>query len=775
MENNNLLNNIVNSSSAVDRAPENPAGNSAAKCTGRLGVEDVPPPMTAIPGKKHTSQVPALKNQEVVLQGQIMPEKDAHRLIRVLYGSSQAGFASLLLLSILLVADKLESVAAWRALVIANVAVASLCVLLMVSCTVWYVIGVFHVARNGYKWSKRQWRHACMDLVQFISHSLNCIMYLAPNVGVLVSTGEKVNVTYLAWMLFIRFSMWNNIFFIIMLRARLLNPWINTKNQPEGERKDSLMIDAPLKKHWYLVIPWLAFESVLILYLVLGLQEREEYAARGVDISNENFLCKDNTAESIAVTSIGIGLAIHQMIGFIWCYKGYKKLTKLPYNLYRWTNIGLRYHIQHTRTIGDIVALSFIIMLWLKEDSCADGIIVYFGLLPAQFLMTAQCVINCIITTPVVGDKYSAIDIDPNRFLWLESPITANNSTLDLIDHTPMFCFETALKTWYWSLGAYHYDVERKNFTASDQELSMDLALQMYDLTNHEYIVESDFDSHVLIAWSSQTVLVCFRGTSSFTNVVADTKVWRTIYPPKQDVRLPGTQSAVHTGFIESWTSNGLNERVIAKVIDILSAEGFDKRSSKVIISGHSLGGALAVLAAYDIALKCGLFKQQILCYTFGAPRVGNIAFATDYDSHVPNTWQVINDNDVVPKIPRFGMLYRHVGRKVIINQVGDLIVRPQAVEIALESMVNIFKRSDSISQHLLGKYRASFVSICEAQFVKGKGLGGGVDAVIAILNKRDQLLSSVLGVSSNELIRLKTLGSTIWTTERNGLPEEWR
>ena len=42
--------------------------------------------------------------------------------------------------------------------------------------------------------------------------------------------------------------------------------------------------------------------------------------------------------------------------------------------------------------------------------------------------------------------------------------------------------------------------------------------------------------------------------------------------------------------------------------------------------AGHSLGGALATLAAYDIQSRFGLKDLQV--YTFGAPRTGNHAFA---------------------------------------------------------------------------------------------------------------------------------------------------
>jgi predicted lipase len=61
------------------------------------------------------------------------------------------------------------------------------------------------------------------------------------------------------------------------------------------------------------------------------------------------------------------------------------------------------------------------------------------------------------------------------------------------------------------------------------------------------------------------------------------------------------------------------------------------------LCSGHSLGGALATLAAYDLQLEFG-FGSNLHCYTFGAPRTGNHAFAAESSHLVPETWHIIND-----------------------------------------------------------------------------------------------------------------------------------
>ena len=62
--------------------------------------------------------------------------------------------------------------------------------------------------------------------------------------------------------------------------------------------------------------------------------------------------------------------------------------------------------------------------------------------------------------------------------------------------------------------------------------------------------------------------------------------------------------------------------------------------------AGHSLGGALSVLAAYDIAKAAAAAGQDVslACYTFGAPRVGSHLFAADHEVVVPDTWSIVND-----------------------------------------------------------------------------------------------------------------------------------
>ena len=63
-------------------------------------------------------------------------------------------------------------------------------------------------------------------------------------------------------------------------------------------------------------------------------------------------------------------------------------------------------------------------------------------------------------------------------------------------------------------------------------------------------------------------------------------------------------------------------------------------------------------------------YMINVKCYTFGAPRPGNHAFARMYDEAVPDTWHLVNNDDVITKAGKVsgggaGRAGRRVGRRM--------------------------------------------------------------------------------------------------------------
>jgi len=72
----------------------------------------------------------------------------------------------------------------------------------------------------------------------------------------------------------------------------------------------------------------------------------------------------------------------------------------------------------------------------------------------------------------------------------------------------------------------------------------------------------------------------------------------------------------------------------------------------KLVFTGHSLGGALAVHAITDIMLENIKSASDLKIYTFGHPRVGNKNFEQILRDRVKDAYWVVHNWDMVAHIP---------------------------------------------------------------------------------------------------------------------------
>lgn len=148
-----------------------------------------------------------------------------------------------------------------------------------------------------------------------------------------------------------------------------------------------------------------------------------------------------------------------------------------------------------------------------------------------------------------------------------------------------------------------------------------------------EFITSSgDEDAQAYFWRVGDTVYVTFRGTSSIKDASIDLTLSR--YRIKNKVR-------VHEGFYTQFKSIE---------IEITKRLVHHSDASKIIFAGHSLGGALAQIAA---AYYGEIFDYSfVACHTFGSPRVGNTHFVEWFSKHVDENVRVSNRFDPVPMVP---------------------------------------------------------------------------------------------------------------------------
>ena len=140
------------------------------------------------------------------------------------------------------------------------------------------------------------------------------------------------------------------------------------------------------------------------------------------------------------------------------------------------------------------------------------------------------------------------------------------------------------------------------------------------------------------VATSGSAIYVVFRGTATISEWIADATLTQV------DYRYVANGGKTETGFTDVYGS--IRAPIIQEVTSLASGGAYTTLS----IAGHSLGGALSVLAAPDLAEQTS-FKQPVV-YTFAGPRAGDPMFASLYNRDVVNSWRVVNTNDEVPKLP---------------------------------------------------------------------------------------------------------------------------
>ena len=175
------------------------------------------------------------------------------------------------------------------------------------------------------------------------------------------------------------------------------------------------------------------------------------------------------------------------------------------------------------------------------------------------------------------------------------------------------------------------------------------------------------------------SVLVCIRGTQTPSEWLANfTAV------PSPFTLVPGF-GLVHLGFERMETS------VRNSIASALNGVPSDAR---ITMLGHSLGGAMAILAAVDLQRNFG--RTNVDVCTVGGPRVGKADFRRSFDGEIADCFRVTNQFDIVPHVPSLITGWNHVGEEI---EVDGNVESPHSLAAYLSGLRHIGRvREVSIS-----------------------------------------------------------------------------
>jgi hypothetical protein len=185
-------------------------------------------------------------------------------------------------------------------------------------------------------------------------------------------------------------------------------------------------------------------------------------------------------------------------------------------------------------------------------------------------------------------------------------------------------------------------------------------ATKLWKLANCEF-VEVD-DTQCFIASTSAVTLISFRGTENLGDWLSNLN----------SIGTTRSYGGVHRGFL------GAFQVVQSRLEAILG--GAPNRP--VVLTGHSLGGALAIIAAAEWK---GKFRVARV-HTFGQPAVGKEDFRDFVGRNYADCYhRFVNDDDLVPMVPPW---FTHCGSLVHFNRDGDLentIKSPELESLGIE------------------------------------------------------------------------------------------
>jgi hypothetical protein len=145
------------------------------------------------------------------------------------------------------------------------------------------------------------------------------------------------------------------------------------------------------------------------------------------------------------------------------------------------------------------------------------------------------------------------------------------------------------------------------------------------------------------------------------------------------------SNSKIHSGFLMAY-------RDVKKQI----ASGLENlKDHSIYLTGHSLGGALAVIATRELAED----NNIAACYTFGSPKVGNSEFG---DAIKPPIYRIVNAADMVPRLPPTWII-----------ELLLLLCRVAPIPWFKESLVGFLKKFRGYSHH--GDMR--YLTACDSEY----------------------------------------------------------
>lgn len=215
-----------------------------------------------------------------------------------------------------------------------------------------------------------------------------------------------------------------------------------------------------------------------------------------------------------------------------------------------------------------------------------------------------------------------------------------------------LYCATSIHTTFDWSMGNTSIVLSAKTYCDSNTYLSSNYSLNKYTdtfvPTKQIYNKKYDVNGFIGYRTEDETIYVVFRGTQSIRDWIDDFHIRQIDYFLCDECK-------VHKGFIEA------EQAVIRDVIEEVNVLRDKFENYNIVITGHSLGAALATLSAVDL----NNLNVSAQLFVFGSPRIFNEEAARYVSENIiPNFVHVSHNKDIVPHLPPLNLNYFHIAHE---------------------------------------------------------------------------------------------------------------
>ena len=174
--------------------------------------------------------------------------------------------------------------------------------------------------------------------------------------------------------------------------------------------------------------------------------------------------------------------------------------------------------------------------------------------------------------------------------------------------------------------------------------------------------------------------ILAFRGTEkNYIDILTDIIILRNKLPDVENKEYGEGPLFAHAGFLRAFQhvwGSALPDTILKQIPDSewVGARGISNIIhdrirgdwSPLFVTGHSLGGAIATLAAYHATT----YHDDTYLYTFGSPRVVNRRLSRKINDFLQGrSFRCVHGNDIVPRVPPL-LDYTHIKELVYFDPV---------------------------------------------------------------------------------------------------------